>query len=173
MSGALPQRKPLRLSGYDYSSTGAYFVTFGTHEKQRFLGHIPSVGAIHESPAVRLTAAGEAVERCILKLPERFPFLTLDAHVVMPNHVHLLLTFTQPEERAIRESPLRRSLLSKAMGYLKMNAGQEIRLLLPLEQVWQRGYYDHLVRDENDYLRIWTYIETNPAKWREDVYYAI
>ncbi len=117
MSGKLPERKPLRLKGYDYSRGGTYFITICTHQHQCTLGRISSVG-----------------------------------------------------NRPLRVDE-RRSELSKVVGYLKMNASRDIRTLLPLTGVWQRGYHDHIVRDENDFLRIWTYIKNNPLKWELDRYY--
>ena len=116
----LPKRKQIRLPDYDYSVPGAYFVSICTHEKRCILSEI-TVGAIHESPAVRPTDAGIIVQRVVSSLPRRYSNLTVDHFVIMPNHIHLLLRIA--EDRAIRESPLRRdgkrSLLDKAVGFLK------------------------------------------------------
>ena len=173
MNQELPKRKPLRLRGFGYNGTGTYFITVCTHGHQCLFGTIFPVGAIHESPGTALSPAGTIAERYILQLSERFPEVTLDSYVVMPNHIHLLMTVSSPEERAIRESPLRgeRSRLSKIVGYLKMNVSRDIRKTLSLSEIWQRGYHDHIVRDEADFLRIWTYIENNPLKWELDRYY--
>ena len=173
----LPKRKQIRLPDYDYSSAGAYFVTFCTQNKRCFLSEI-LVGAIHESPAeaVRLSAAGELVHQCIRLLPERFPELKVDHFVIMPNHVHLLLRIGR--ERAIRESPLqtegncKRDLLGKAIGFLKMNSSKQIHLLDSGLSVWQRSFYEHIIRNENDYVEIWEYIENNPLKWAQDRFYT-
>ena len=75
--------------------------------------------------------------------------------------------------RALREAPLQgaRSLLSKAIGFLKMNSSKRIHALDPDLIVWQRSYYEHIVRNEHDYREIWKYIEGNPGKWTEDRYY--
>ena len=169
----MPRRKQIRLQNYDYSTPGAYFVTICTHERRCILSEI-AVGAIHESPAVRLTDAGLIVHRVVSCLPQRYSNLTVDHFVIMPNHIHLLLRIA--EDRAIRESPLRmdgrRSLLDKAVGFLKMNSSKEIHTLFPDLAVWQRSYHEHVIRSEDDYLQIWEYIENNPAKWAEDRYYA-
>ena len=166
----------MRLKEYDYNKGGTYFITICTHGRQCILGKISPVGAIHESPETILTPAGTIVERYILQLPARFSTVAVEAYAIMPNHIHLLLTITAQTDRAIHESPLqigeKRSELSKIVGYLKMNASREIRKTLPLNEVWQRGYHDHIVRDENDFLRIWTYIENNPLKWELDRYYS-
>ena len=85
--------------------------------------------------------------------------------MIMPNHIHLLLRIEA--KRAIRESPLRadeaRSLLAKAVGYLKMNSSKRIHEKHPELQLWQRGYYEYVIRNERDYLEICAYIENNPA----------
>ena len=131
-----------------------------------------SVGAIHESPAVQLTKMGLIVKSMIDTLPDRFENLAVDAYVIMPNHIHLLLRI---EEGAIHESPLRekgkRSLLGKAIGYLKMNSSKRIHECHPSLEIWQRGYYEHVIRNESDYREIWNYIDQNPAKWSEDRYF--
>jgi hypothetical protein len=75
--------------------------------------------------------------------------------------------------RALREAPLqdKRSLLSKAVGFLKMNSSKQIHLIEPDLKVWQRSFYEHVIRNEHDYREIWRYIEGNPGKWTEDKYY--
>ena len=171
----LPKRKQIRLREYDYSAPGAYFVTICTHERRCILSDI-AVGALHEAPAisVRLTQLGQIVDETIRSLLERYSDLTVDQYVVMPNHIHLLLRIKA--ERALREAPLRengtRSLLAKAVGYLKMNSSKRIREIKPEMQVWQRSYHEHVIRNEDDYRQIWEYIDTNPAKWEEDRYYG-
>ena len=170
---ALPQRKPTRLKAYDYSTPGAYFVTICTEDRKCILSDI-TVGAIHESPAVHLTAAGICVQRVIEELSIRYPAVHVDKYVIMPNHIHLLLSVSG--ERAIRESPLqsgrKRSLLDQAIGFLRMNSSKQIHVLCPDLVVWQRSYHDHVIRGEADYREIWQYIDTNPARWAEDRYYS-
>ncbi|MBR7163593.1 MAG: hypothetical protein IKD21_01300 [Clostridia bacterium] len=112
----LPNRKPTRLKGYDYSAPGAYFVTLCTHNHKQTLSKI--VGAIHES--------------------------------LLQRH---------------------RSIISKAMGYLKMNASKQIHILYDEKKIWQRSFHDHIIRDKQDYLKIWNYIDTNIIKWEQDCFY--
>ena len=169
-----PHRKSTRLPGFDYSSPGAYFITICTKDRKCFLSRIV-VGAIHESPeaSVLLSEAGQIVNRVIEALPTRYPGLFVDQHVIMPNHVHLLLRIE--ERRAIRELPLqaeeKRALVDKAVGFLKMNSSKQIHTHCPDIPVWQRSYHDHIIRDERDYLKIWNYIEMNPARWEKDCFY--
>ena len=168
----LPSRKPNRLKDFDYSSPGAYFVTICTQNKRHLFSHVV-VGAIHESPALRLTEYGKIVEQMIRQTADRFVFSTIQ-YVIMPNHVHLLVSIEQNAKgRAIRESPLPpRSTISKAIGYFKMQVSKEIHKLCPSESVWQRSFHDRVVRGEAEYAKLWNYIETNPARWREDCFYT-
>ena len=114
----LPKRKALRLKSYDYSTPGVYFVTICTHRKECILSEI--VGAIHESPENKLTLYGKCVEDVINELSDRFGVET-DKYVIMPNHVHLLISIKDSAKRAIRESPLlcERSVLSNIVGNLR------------------------------------------------------
>lgn len=163
----LPKRKPTRLKNYDYSSDGAYFITICTHKRQKILSNI--VGAIHESPEIKLSLNGEIVEKYIKQLEARFD-LKVDKYVIMPNHIHLLIVI---ETRAIRESPLqKRSTISNAIGYLKMNVSRDVHKIGYTDKIWQRSFHDHIIRNEGDYLKIWNYIDTNPQKWNEDCFFT-
>ena len=177
----LPKRKLNRVQGYNYSRNGAYFVTICADKHRYIFGDISvsddnAVGAIHESPVTELSAYGKIVDSYINILPDRFK-IYIDNYVIMPNHVHLLITIDDdnPEnryERAIRESPLQsRSTLSKIVGYLKMNISKEIHKINPQINVWQRSYYEHIIRNEKDYFVHYEYIENNPIKWKTDDYF--
>lgn len=170
----LPKRKRNRLENWDYSTNGAYFVTICTYNRETILGR--DVGAIHESPAtgIALTQIGKIVSDTAETLPQRFPEIKLEKYVVMPNHVHLLLLIDR-DPRAIRESPLQsgRSLISKVVGYFKMNSSKKAHKIEPGLMLWQRSFHDHIIRNDVDYLRIWEYIDTNPIKWREDCFFKL
>ena len=167
----LPKRKRLRLENYDYSSCGAYFLTICTHNRQNMLSSV--VGAIHESPVIKLTEYGKIVDNVIKNIPEHL-MITVDRYVIMPNHIHLIIIIPNNEKiRAIRESPLRgRSVISKAIGYIKMNASKEIHNRLGNNTIWQRGFHDHIIRDQCDYEEISKYISENPLRWHYDKLYS-
>ena len=171
MDNKLPARKPLRMSHYDYNTPGAYFLTFCTHDRRQTLSHI--VGAIHESPEPHLTDCGRIVDSVMQNIPEHL-HVTIDRYVIMPNHVHLIAVITDDDAlRAIRESPLRSStIMSKLIGYIKMNSSKAIRRHYGDVTVWQRGYYDHVVRNQEDYLALAEYIQTNPLRWELDKLYS-
>ena len=145
------------------------------------LSRIASVGAddsVRPEKQSVLLPAGQIVEACIRELPERNPGLCLENHVVMPNHVHLLLRWgedlggqsrppLQPGEN--RDGQDRLSLQKVIQGFKSVTT----RKCWPLgiQNLWQRSFYDHVVRYEDDFQRIWRYIDENPLRWREDVYF--
>jgi len=171
MESKLPIRKPLRISNYDYNTPGVYFITFCTHNRKNLLSRI--VGAIHESPELQLTTCGRIVDAVIQRLPSHIP-VAIDRYVIMPNHIHLIAVISEEDAlRAIRESPLQgRSIISKAVGYLKMNTSKEIRKRYSDIPVWQRGYHDHVIRNREDYEMIVKYIQENPLRWELDKLYS-
>lgn len=179
----LPQRRSNRLKYYDYNQYGAYFITICTDNRRPILSEIHS-GTGEEPIRHNLLPCGTAVVSVINMLSERFP-IHLSAYVIMPDHVHLLfwLTDDRLKPRAIRESPLQencslvqndrvteadRSVISKIIGYLKMNTTRMIRHQHPGITVWQRGYYDHIIRNRDDFRQTALYIRNNPLKWAYD-----
>jgi putative transposase len=149
-------RKRLRLRGFDYSSDGYYLITVCTHDRQCTLGRI-------DGELVVRSAVGAIVARQIEFLPERLPGVGVDVFVVMPNHVHVIIVLR--DTRARQASPLRTTVAA-----FKSGSTREINLLrgTPGATVWQRGYRDHIVREEADLQRVREYVETNPTRWALD-----
>ena len=172
MSDNLPRRKNTRLQNVDYSEPGAYFVTICTKNRCNMLSNI--VGAIHESPekSIKMTEFGKSVEKYIKTSQTRF-CVEINHFIIMPNHVHLIIEITINDERAIRESPLRsRSVISQVVGFIKANSSKDIHKTNPNLDVWQRGFYDHIIHNKNDYEEISKYIHENPLKWQFDELYS-
>ncbi len=149
-----PQRKSIRLATYDYSTPGAYFVSICTHNKQCVFGEI--VDGEMKSNQWGLIVAEE-----LRRTVELRPYLRLDEHVVMPNHVHAIL-FLQPAKNEKARS------LGAIIGAYKSFAARRIRQMGFNSFAWQRGYYDHVIRGEKDLQRIREYVVNNPARWEED-----
>lgn len=142
-----PYRKRNRLEGYDYSSCGGYFITFCTANKECFLW---------SSMKGELSAWGKLVEKAILEISEHYCGIAVDHYAVMPNHVHLLLVVnrqTVPISIVINQL---KGIVSKQIGH----------------SIWQKLYYDHIIRNDAEYRKIWEYIENNPLKWKLDCYYC-
>ncbi len=151
----MQKRKHPRLKQYDYSQPGVYFITFCTKNRELLLSGITQPTPY--APAVtRLTEIGRIVEGELRELPIG---ISLDKWVIMPNHVHLLVTIEQTSETKIELSQFVRKVKSKSSHA----AGRPL---------WQSSFYEHVVRGEKDYLEIWDYIDQNPAKWIEDEYYS-
>ena len=171
MENKLFDRKSLRIKGYDYSTPGAYFITFCTYNRKNTLSRI--VGAIHESPELKLTLYGEIVDKIIKNIPSHLN-VTVERYIIMPNHVHLIAEIkTQKAVQGRTQVPAKtRSVISKTVGYIKMNASKEIRRQYGDIDVWQRGYYDHIIRNAEDYEMIANYMLENPVRWELDKMYS-
>ena len=163
---ALPTRKNLRLKDFDYTSAGAYFVTICAHHKQTVFGQI-------KSGVVELNPYGQLAERVWRDLPEHFPDIRLDEFIVVPNHVHGVVFIDS--ERARHASPLRQraSNLGKVIGAFKSATTRLINRArtTPGAALWQRNYYEHVIRNEASLSEIREYIANNPLKWELDEYF--
>ena len=162
----LPERKPTRLKYFDYSLNGAYFVTICTQGRKNILSAIGAVG--EGSPLPKLSRYGEIVDNWIQELPKRYKEISVDCYVIMPNHIHLLLSLTRDDGRG-DPSPT----VAEMIGWLKYQATKDINLLLGTkgERVFQRSFYDHIVRNYDDYCETYKYIYENPIKWHLDKLY--
>lgn len=166
------RRKDLRLQAYDYRQNGAYYVTICT-QNRRCLFDIVSGYGVGAAPRGRPDTPAGFAEAWLWTLEEKYPDITLDAYAIMPNHIHVLL-LRYGDKGDHMGSPL-----PKMIGWFKsMTTNAYIRgvragQFAPFDgRLWQRGYYEHVVRCEEDLLDIRRYIEENPLKWREDPEYA-
>ena len=152
----LPKRESTRLENFDYSQGDAYFITICTKDKQNLFGHIVGGGAF-DAPKIILSPQGEIVEKYILST-NNIPNLKVDKYVIMPNHIHLLLSVENSCGTSWAPSPTNNKI-SLAVSTLKRFVNKEIGY-----NIFQRSFYDHVIRNKNDYNEIWQYIENNPAK---------
>ena len=156
-----PRRRPLRLRGYDYTRPGACFVTVCTYRRACLFGHI-------SHSVMCLNGFGTVVEACWRALPEHYPHVGLDAFVIMPNHIHGILVLAD-DPIAGGANP-RRHGLPEVVRACKTFSSRRINALRNRggAQVWQRGYYEHVIRDEMSLRRLPDYIDTNPLRWELD-----
>jgi putative transposase len=176
------RRRSLRLSGYDYAQAGAYFVTICTQNRACLFGEIAS-------GAMRPNGAGELATRLWHEMPERFFDLEVDASVVMPNHIHGILVLSDvgaplvdARDEAIdagaatRAAPTAvRATIGDIVGAFKSRFTVEFirgvrdgRWPAFSRRVWQRNYYEHVIRDDRELARVRRYIEENPLRWEFD-----
>ena len=156
------QRKQNRLSEYDYSTNGAYFVTICTQDRKKILSKISVGTPLPGCPqkAVQLLQHGQIADKYIGQMNAFYENLTVDKYVIMPDHIHLLLTINEPDGHPGRGVPTRTSVIARFVGTLKRFCNKEYG-----ENIWQSRYYDHVIRNQQDYNEVWEYIDNNPRKW--------
>lgn len=161
----MEQRKPTRLGYYDYSTPGAYFLTLCVQDHKCLLGSIVGGGAL-DAPHVLLSAKGKIVEKYIIS-GNRCQGIRVDKYVIMPNHIHLLVFVDETASGGTSKAPSpTNAVISHFISTLKRFCHRDMG-----EKIFQRSYHDHIIRNEKDYQRIWTYIDGNPARWKEDCFY--
>ncbi|SHK80569.1 REP element-mobilizing transposase RayT [Desulforamulus aeronauticus DSM 10349] len=147
-------RKPNRLMGYDYSQNGAYFITICVKDRRELLWN---VGATFGRPLCdhkHLSKYEEIYHSSVI----------IDKYVIMPNHVHMLIVLKNDdlENGRPKVAPTISRIIQQFKGSISKQIGSSI---------WQKLFHDHIIRNEQDYLEIWQYIDTNPIKWEEDCFY--
>lgn len=150
MDDRFPQRKSPRMKGFDYSSCNCYFVTICTKGMACLFGTPTS-----------LSHWGMIARECLEAIPVHYPGVSVDQLVVMPNHVHAILTLSGNS-----------ASLSVIIGGYKSAVSKKIRVTSPGRTLRQPSFHDHVIRNEKDYERIWNYIYTNPARWLDDCFYT-
>ena len=157
------QRKPNRIENYDYSQSGSYFVTICTRERKKILSKI-SVGTpllgCPDKAYPELLCHGEIADKYIRQLDAFYEHISVDYYVIMPDHIHLIITIHQSSRHSGSDVPTRTSELARFVGTFKRFCNKEYG-----ENIWQSRYYDHVIRNQQDYIEISEYIENNPAKW--------
>ena len=160
-----PKRKHVRLKKYDYSQNGVYFLTLCAKDRAPIFSRIVGRGLL-DAPEVQLTEVGRCVQNAMIYLMERDPAIQIESAVIMPNHVHILLRIQAGDCGASRRPRPTEMRVPKFVSSLKRYTNR-----LCERPLWQTSYHDHIIRDENDFLSHWTYIDQNPARWAEDEYF--
>lgn len=204
MQQELPNRRSIRLKGYDYSQAGAYFVTICTQHRKHFFGNIERGNTVLNEP-------GRMICRWWRELEHKFPNIQCDAFVLMPNHTHFIVIIpvvgaglcARPPKPGERLQPGAGEHLQPGEGeHLQPGAGEHLQpgegehVGSPLPSViqwfktmttneyirgvkqlgwprfdgklWQRNYWEHIIRNDGEYDNIREYIEQNPRKWTND-----
>lgn len=166
-----PARKKLRLQQYNYNNIGYYFVTVCTLNRECLLNQIDFVGSadtcapqneLFVEPMTKLTHYGKIADRYLQSIKFYNTGVKVDKYVIMPNHIHaIIIIYDNGGQGSARPT----NILSKIIHSFKRLTNTEFG-----KNIWQASFYDHIIRNEQDYLRIWQYIDTNPIKWAEDEY---
>ena len=152
----LPARKHPRLKNYDYRQNGCYHLTICVKDRQPILSRVIPADNPALRPQIEYSNTGKIVDQYIQNIPMVYPGVSLDHYVIMPNHVHLLLTL--PVQNVTPVSTIIRSLkrmVNKALG----------------QSIWQDSFFDVVIRSNSMYQCEWAYIDNNPDKWSEDELY--
>jgi len=160
-------RHSIRLKEYDYSQAGAYFVTIVVQNRECRFGEI-------ENREINLNEAGKMIVEQWNALPERFPNIELDVCQVMPNHFHGIVVITAPVVVTLVTPHTKAPKLGDVIGAFKSITTHEYILGVDnknwprfYKRLWQRNYYEHIIRNEADLKRIRNYIMSNSANWDE------
>lgn len=140
---------------------GAYFVTVCTKNRRCLFWDIVGASIARPQP-FRLSAWGEIVDKTIREIPSYYAAITVDRYTVMPNHIHLLLQIQTDSDGRPIVTPTISTVVQQFKGAVTKQIGQP---------VWQKLFYDHVIRNQQDYDEIWKYIDNNPVKWKEDCFY--
>ena len=167
MNEELPQRKSPRLKGFDYSNSAYYFITICTDRKKIVFGNIIST-------KMELNEKGIIINDCWNKLPDHFTNTELDYYTIMPDHFHGIIILNgsvrlrspQPST-AIKTATFS---LSQIIAYFKYQSTKEINKIFGdgVNKIWQRSFYDRIIRNEHELYQIRKYIEQNPTRWELD-----
>ena len=177
-------RRSIRLEGYDYSQEGCYFITICTHYWQCLFGEI-------DNDVMILNSAGSMIGRWWSELKNKFPDIKIDEYVIMPNHFHGIINIVGnnetkypvgadlsvcPDKKGEHTgSPLQYTPIGEIVQWFKtMTTNEYIRNVKqndwkPFKMtLWQRNYYEHIIRNETSLGQIREYILNNPAQWQQD-----
>jgi REP element-mobilizing transposase RayT len=163
------RRKELRIKQYDYSSAGAYFVTVCTKDRQKILSNITKpvgVGALDDPLCfgTRLTSIGEIVKKNLLS-SENISGVEIDHYAIMPDHIHAIIIlypdkYAKSQQGSSRAPTPTNEMLPHIVSTFKRFCNKEIG-----HNIFQRGYIEHIIRDNNDYEIRLKYIYENPMRW--------
>jgi len=165
-------RHSIRLYEYDYALPGAYFVTVGTYSYKCIFGKI-------RDQVMLLNNLGELVEKCWMDIPDHFPNVEVKPFMVMPNHIHGIITIYKDDGRGtIYRAPTTEKFGRPVIGSVptiirtyKASVSRIARRELGMVKIWQRNYYEHIIRNELELKNIACYISINPETWADDPEY--
>lgn len=174
----------MRLQSFDYSTEGMYFVTICVQNKKSIFGDI-------SDGAMTLNVAGKMIDNWWQKLPDKFDNIKIDEYCIMPNHFHGIINIVgvrlcaRPDNDKYKDNgPIRRTrgsapTLSTIIQWFKtMSTNEYIHNVKTNnwpsfdKHLWQRSYYEHIIRNETDLLKIQEYIQSNPNNWEKDENYV-
>ena len=150
----LPKRKNIRLNDYNYSSNGAYFITICTKNKENLLWKNVGANCVRPLDQLPLSKIGIVIE----KLNTVYENIKVDKYQIMPNHIHLIIFIYEDSNGRTQFAPTISRIIKQFKGSITKQIGFSI---------WQKSFYDRIIRNENEYQSVWNYIHNNPLKYLE------
>jgi len=172
-------RKTIRLKNYDYCQEGLYFITICTKNREKLFAEIVGAGSSRpnddlfkttEQPKLILNEIGMLIENEYSQLEDKYEIIKCHQYVIMPNHFHCIIEIIK-NQKGGKTPPL-----PEILGYFKFQTTKKYNEAMKLKNekylsLWQRNYYENIIRNEETYNKIVDYIENNPVKWGLDKYY--
>ncbi|MBR5453286.1 MAG: transposase [Clostridia bacterium] len=161
-------RKNVRLYGANYNQAGEYFITICTENRKCMLSHIVGTGVL-DGPQIKLTEYGKIADKYIKQINDFYDYISIENYIIMPNHIHLLITL-KAYENGPSGTPVptrQNSVISRLISTFKRFCNKEIG-----KNIWQYRSYDHIIRNKKDYDRHVKYIHENPLRWYYDELYS-
>lgn len=146
-------RRSTRLKGFDYTQNGVYHITICVEKGACALSSATVGAGLCARPQTRLSPIGEVVEKAIEFINRKYADIQVEKYAIMPNHIHLLISINHREDSASYIS------LQQVIANLKSFTTHQYG-----HQLWQRSYYDHIIRNDADYETVWQYIDENPDR---------
>jgi len=157
-------RRSIRLPEYDYSKSGAYYITICSNDKKLIFGKIIDGEII-------LSKIGKMVEEHLKEISNHFEDVCIDDFVIMPNHIHFIISIVGVQNF----EPLRhdyQKIIPKSIGSIirayKASVTKRCKAEGYKSKIWQRNYFEHIIRNQEDHYRIRKYIQNNPLQWELD-----
>ncbi len=166
MENELPKRKPTRLKNFDYNSTGAYFITICTENRRKILSRV-GVDVLDDPRSVELLPYGKTAEKYINQLSDFYDDIKVDRYVILPNHIHIMLFVLGNGSSGTSTPTKQHSAVSRFVSTFKRFCNKEYG-----ENIWQRYFNDHIIRNREDYEEHIRYICENPIRWKYDDLYV-
>lgn len=157
----LPKRKNIRLNDYNYSSNGAYFITtllFVLKNKENLLWKNVGANCVRPLDQLPLSKIGIVIENEIYKLNTVYENIKVDKYQIMPNHIHLIIFIYEDSNGRTQFAPTISRIIKQFKGSITKQIGFSI---------WQKSFYDRIIRNEKEYQSVWNYIHNNPLKYLE------
>ena len=159
-------RKPTRLSSFDYSTPGMYFITICTAQRKCILSSVEG-GGVLDAPRIELRPYGVIAQTVLCEMDQTYGHLSIEKYVIMPNHIHLLLRVSESKANGSSGTPTpANEIVPRFVSTFKRFCNKYYQ-----KNIWQRSYDDRVIRNETMYRNVWEYMDTNPYKWQEDRYF--